>query len=71
MIKRQELSDPTSCLNQAAPGEMVFVLRANDPIAPQVVRYWANESLQRGIHLGKLEDAEACAATMEAWREGR
>lgn len=68
MIKNQELTDPKSCLNQAAPEEMVFVLRANDPIAPLVVRYWANESLLRGIHLDKLDDAEACAAAMEAWQ---
>lgn len=39
--KRENILNPASCWNRAAPDEPVFVLRANDPLAPQIVREWA------------------------------
>lgn len=39
--KQQNILSPGSCWNRAAPNEPVFVLRANDPLAPQIVRMWA------------------------------
>lgn len=41
MLKKDELSNPNSCLNRADENEWLFVLRANDPIAPTLVREWA------------------------------
>ena len=40
MVKRDELADPASCLNRAADDEPLFVLRASDPLAVNVVRDW-------------------------------
>jgi len=43
VIKRNELANPNSCLNKAADDEPLFVFRANDPLAPQLVREWADQ----------------------------
>ena len=77
MRKCDEISDPKSCLNKAADDEVVFVLRAQDALAPGIVRRWAAE-LERvwrvvspdGLTLEqylKLEEAEKAARAMEAW----
>lgn len=67
MIKRLELSTPTSCLNKAADDEPVFVLRAKDPIAALVVRYWAH--LADDVHeLEKRKEARELANQMDVWR---
>lgn len=42
MIKRDELSNPNSCLNKTHDDEPIFVLRANDAVAAHVVEYWAS-----------------------------
>lgn len=56
MIKRDEISDPYSCLNRASDDEPIFVLRAHDKIAPYVVRQWASAYV-----LGKVREwASAC-----------
>ena len=66
MIKRDELKDPQSCLNKAAPDEPVFVLRARDPVAAQTVRHWA--TMAHGIHeVEKVESAFRAADLMEKW----
>ena len=43
MIKRDEIANPNSCLNKAADDEPLFVFRANDPLAPELVRFWAEQ----------------------------
>ncbi len=50
MKKIDEISDPSSCINKADNDEPVFVLRANDPLAPAVVDYWANQAEGSKIH---------------------
>lgn len=40
MIKHLELIGP-SCLTSAKDDEPIFVLRANDELAPKIVRAWA------------------------------
>lgn len=67
MIKREELSNPKSCLSRADDDEMVFVLLARDAAAPDTVEYWA----KRRIELGKnkwddeqIIDAQTCAREM-------
>lgn len=78
MIKHKELADPNSCLNRAANDEPVFVLRANDPLAPKIVRRWADEydrskRLQQSGTLTepqvrKLHEARRLADDMEEWQ---
>ncbi len=40
-LKKDELTNPNSCLNKAADDEMIFVLRAHDMLSPFLVRQWA------------------------------
>lgn len=70
-LKRDELSNPTSCLNKASDDEPVFVLRAHDPLAADTIRYWAGlRRAQRGLE-AKTDEALACADSMERWRQGQ
>tara|TARA_R110002049_G_scaffold239404_1_gene412566 strand:+ start:2178 stop:2426 length:249 start_codon:yes stop_codon:yes gene_type:complete len=66
MRKRDELTDPTSCLNKAKPDEPLFVLKATDPLAPMAIRHWITMA-DTAYDKAKLEDAESCAAAMERW----
>jgi hypothetical protein len=69
VIKKFEVSDPTSCLNKAADDEPVFVLRAHDRTAAQAVRWWLENALDLGCQLSpeKVEHAHKIIAAMEAW----
>ena len=67
MIKRDELSNPNSCLNKAAEDEPVFVLRAQDVLAPIVVSLWAELAASHDCNDAKVRDAEALANAMRAW----
>jgi hypothetical protein len=77
MKKLDELSAPDSCLNKAADDEPLFVLRANDELAPDVVRHWVGRyDLAKGgpgrmtaAQNKKCAEAMALARQMEAWRE--
>src|SRR5579859_7452398 len=71
MRKRDELTDPRSCLSRAKDDEMTFVLLGRDPVAPAAIRAW----VEARILLGKnrrgdpqIVDAERCIAVMEASR---
>lgn len=68
MIKTDEISNEESCLNKAADDEPVFVLRAQDRLAPRVIRYWASRATVAGVPAGKVNEAYALAAQMEAWQ---
>ena len=48
MLKRDELSNPNSCLNRAADGEECFVLLGRDAAAPVAIRAWVAERLRIG-----------------------
>jgi hypothetical protein len=68
-IKRDEISDPNSCLNRAADDEPVFVLRAKDPLAAKLVEDWAAKAVLEGLHDdAKIQAAWRFAQTMKAWR---
>ena len=41
MLKREELDNEESCLNKAKFDEPIFVLRAQDRLAPLIIRLWA------------------------------
>lgn len=68
MIKREELSNPQSCINKARDDEMVFVLLARDPAAATVIRLWAYERIRIGKNTNKdaqIIDALRCADQMD------
>jgi hypothetical protein len=48
MRKRDELNDPTSCINRAKDDELTFVLLGRDVAAPQAIRCWVRERIKRG-----------------------
>lgn len=69
-LKRDEISDPTSCLNRAADDEPVFVLRAKDPLAAKLVEDWAARAVISGTHEdARIQGAYRFAQSMRAWRE--
>ncbi|MGH8572082.1 MAG: aspartate decarboxylase [Gammaproteobacteria bacterium] len=59
---------PFDCYAKLAPDEPYFVLRAKDPIAPEVVELWV--ALRKALHgdYPKLAEARACAEAMRRWR---
>lgn len=56
-----------SCYEKAAPDEPIFVLRAKDPLAPLVVRMWAEIAAQRRVNSEKVVEARLCAIDMEGY----
>lgn len=67
MLKKVEMSSPTSCLNKAASDEPVFVLRAKDRVAAMAVLHWA--TMAEGIHeQERIDEARMLAQTMVEWR---
>lgn len=80
MRKTDELNDPMSCLNRANDDEPLFVLRANDALAPQLVRLWSARYFETKLgssithelsplQLTKFRAALALADAMERWRD--
>lgn len=57
-------------LDASEQDEPVFVLRARDRVAPQVVEWWASEAVKAGAtNHRKLGQALARAAEMRRWAE--
>jgi len=50
MTKEQEIATELSCLNKAKDDEPIFVLRANDLLAPIVVSCWAAIATLNDLH---------------------
>ena len=78
MLKRDELSNSNSCINRAADDEPVFVLRAHDPAAPEIVREWADAYASRkeeahetmtAQEREKYREAIDLAHRMEEWQK--
>lgn len=72
MRKKDELSQPRTCMQSAHPNEMVFVLLSRDPAAPVAIRAWVAERLRINENKEtdpKIVEALKCAKTMEI--EGR
>lgn len=69
MIKREELSNPRSCMSRAADGEMTFVLLARDAAAPVAIRAWIAERIRIGKNQAsgdaQILEARRCANYME------
>lgn len=71
MIKREELSNPESCMSRAHDDEMTFVLLARDSAAPIAIRAWVAERVRIGKN--KIDDLQIskaleCAKRMEDQR---
>lgn len=64
------------CLAKAAADEPLFILRAQDVLAPELVRQWAFDLEERGPapgaslveHLAKIEEARNSAKQMDRWQ---
>jgi hypothetical protein len=65
------------CHRAAAPDEPLFTLRANDPLAPGMVRGWAMQRVHQILggqkpnvpaQWAKVAEAIKCAEDMEVWR---
>lgn len=76
MNKHQTVAGP-SCLTNAKDDEPLFVLRANDELAPVLVRRWAAGYYASKMEVtgeltqkqkGKYAEAMALADQMERWR---
>lgn len=61
------LKSSDACLAKAKDDEPIFVLRAQDKLAPALVRMWANLAEVHGCGTMKLNEAELLADRMEAW----
>ena len=53
---------------KAAEDEPVFVLRAQDMLAPEIVREWAYRAQCEGAPIAKCDEARAIANDMEQWQ---
>jgi hypothetical protein len=69
---------PYDCYAALDPDEPYFVLVAHDPMAPSLVRSWAQtrqQQVEMGLKpvedLAKVTEARACATAMEQWRAAR
>jgi hypothetical protein len=65
MRKREELTNPASCLSRARDDEWVFVLLGRDVAAPAAVRAWIAER----IRLGKNNPEDPQISDAVAWAE--
>lgn len=66
----KRLADGTwqdSCLSNVKPGEPIFVLRAQDKLAPELIRDWAIKAHINGASDDKVNEALATANAMEDW----
>jgi hypothetical protein len=71
VIKREELSNPNSCMSRAREDEMTFVLLGRDKAAPVAIHAWVAERLRLGkntSHDAQITEALNCAAAMDGKR---
>src|SRR5436190_23199118 len=56
------------CYAKADPDEPIFVLRANDPLAPFLVDAWAKACASGHHDPAKVVEARDCAQAMRNWQ---
>lgn len=56
------------CYANADPDEPMFVLLGRDPMAPSLVRAWAEMRRNAGEPQAKVDEAHECADAMGQWR---
>lgn len=54
---------------KASLDEPIFVLRAQDILAPDAVRRWAKLAESYGVSHAKIREAMDCAKQMEDWKK--
>ena len=64
----EALRNVHGCLGRAALDEPVFILRAQDKLAPRVVVWWAHLADQAGYSEDKVRGALILAKQMADWR---
>ena len=68
MRKRDELTDPKSCMSRARDDEMTFVLLGRDDATPDTIRFWVSKRIELGKNKpgdAQLVEAEECAKAIE------
>jgi hypothetical protein len=71
MRKKDEITNPTSCLNIALPDEPLFILLGRDPAAPYAIRMWTEGRILAGKNERfdlQITEAEVLADTMDRER---
>jgi hypothetical protein len=74
MIKREELTHPSSCMSRANDDEMTFVLLERDITFPATIRHWVNERIRYGKNERddpQIIEALACADRVEKFHQDR
>ena len=74
MRKRDELTDPNSCMNRAKDDEWTFVLLEHDVAAPDTIRDWCARRVRMGKNLPndpQIREAQRCANAMEIAMQDR
>jgi len=54
--------------DKVAEDEPVFILRAQDVLAPEIVREWVFRARINGVAQDKVDDARRIADAMEDWQ---
>lgn len=58
-----------SCYAKASPDEPIFVLRAQDRLAPETLQFWIDIAERDGVCPSKLNDARLSLRDMREWQE--
>lgn len=65
--ERAKAAAGEGCLGKAADNEPVFILRAQDRLAPDLVETWALRAQGFGCPKEKVEEARKLAQAMREW----
>jgi hypothetical protein len=66
-VEREKAFRGEGCLGKAKPDEPVFILRAQDKLAPLLVEEWALRAQGFGCPQEKVDEARALAQAMREW----
>jgi len=68
MLKKDEVSDPNSCLNKATDDMPIFVLKAADLIAVKALSAWIAEATRLQVNQAKITGACSALEKFLAWQ---
>lgn len=66
-IEREKAAAGKGCLGKAADDEPVFILRAQDMLAADLVDTWATQAKVAGCNWDKVREARELAQAMREW----
>jgi hypothetical protein len=58
----------STCLQNTADNEPIFVLRAQDKLAAATIGHWCGLAMQHGVPIEKIEKAMVLAGEMTKWQ---